>query len=420
MSSSGEGIKDYDLIVVGGGIVGLAVVAALAHTPVRVALVERRPFPQRPAADTRRVSALTAGSERILRGMGAAGALDPARAGPIRSMVIWDGDAPGALTLGAQEIGRERLGALVPNGEIAYALQESAGKAPNVDCYCPADWEELHGEGELAECRIAQSGASLRLRAPILAAADGSHSPVREAVAIGSAAWDYGQSAVVAEIRPQRPHHHRAYQRFLRGGPLALLPLPGGHCSMVWTLPRARAEGMRELSDAGFGQRLSRAFGPELGTLEAVGPRGSFPLGFQHARTYTRGRVVLVGDAAHTIHPLAGLGLNLGLRDSAALAEMVAEAHRTGEDPGSARVLGRYQRRRLPDNLLVAAYTDGLNRLFGEPGRFIKGPRGLGMNLLDRSGPLKGLLMRQGMGLMAGQGTLFRGEPLNGAGRPKD
>lgn len=420
MSSPGEGVRDYDLIVVGGGIVGLAAAAALAHTPVRVAVVERRPFPERPATDTRRVSALTAGSEQILRGMGASDALEPSRAGPIRSMVIWDGDAPGALTFGAQEIGRERLGALVPNGEIAYALLEAAGEAPNVDWYGPADWEDLHWEGGLAECRLARSGAGLRLRAPILAAADGSHSPVRQAVAIGTAAWDYGQSAVVAEIRPQRPHHHRAYQRFLRGGPLALLPLSGGRCSLVWTLPRARAEAMRELSDAAFGQRLGRAFGPELGALEVVGPRGTFPLGFRHARSYARGRVVLVGDAAHAIHPLAGLGLNLGLRDAAALAETVAEAHRAGEDPGSARVLGRYQRRRLPDNLLVAAYTDGLSRLFGQPPGLVKRPRALGMNLLDQSGPLKGLLMRQGIGLMSGQGPLFRGEPLNRAGGPKD
>jgi len=393
--------------------VGAAVAAALAPTPLRVAVVEARPREQQPASDGRRVSALTAGSVRILQGLGVWQAVRAADTEPIRAMTVWDGDRAGGVGFEAGEVGLEALGALAPNGAIAAALQAASAAAANVDWLCPARWSALEQGEERAVLRVADETGERTLAAPLLVAADGRDSAVRNRAGIETAGWDYRQSGLVAEIRPQRPHRGRAFQRFLRGGPLALLPLPQGRCSLVWSLPTARAEGLLDLDDAAFAARLQAAFGPELGTLETAGPRGAFPLRLQHARGYARGRVALAGDAAHAVHPLAGLGLNLGLRDAAVLAEVVADAHLAGEDWGGEAVLGRYQRRRMPDNLLVSAYTDGFHRLFGGDSEALGTLRGLGMNLVDRAGPLKRLLMRQGMGLVGeARGRLERGEPL--------
>ena len=405
---------NYDLIVVGGGMVGAAVAAALAPTPMRVAVVEARAPEGQPARDGRRVSALTAGSVRILEGLGVWETVAAGDTEPIRGMTVWDGDHPGGVGFQAGDVGMEALGALAPNGAIAAALQAATGDAANnVDWFCPARWTALEGGDEAVTISLTTEGGERTLHAPLTVAADGRDSAVRQEVGIETIGWDYGQSGLVAEIRPQRPHGGRAFQRFLRGGPLALLPLPEGRCSLVWSLPTARAEALLDLDDTAFARRLQEAFGPELGELAVAGPRGAFPLRLQHARGYARDRVVLAGDAAHAVHPLAGLGLNLGLRDAAALAETVAEAHLAGEDWGDPAVLGRYQRRRMPDNILVSAYTDGFHRLFGGDSEALGTLRSLGMNLVDRAGPLKHLLMRQGMGLAGpGRGRLERGEPL--------
>ncbi|MEF8794084.1 UbiH/UbiF/VisC/COQ6 family ubiquinone biosynthesis hydroxylase [Thiohalorhabdus sp.] len=413
MSGDRQQADDYDLIVVGGGMVGAAIAAALAPTPLWVAVVEARAPEAQPASDGRRVSALTAGSVRILKGLGVWQTVAAGDTEPIRAMTVWDGDQAGGVNFEAGEVGLEALGALAPNGTIAAALHGATREGAHVDWFCPARWTTLEPGDEAVTLNLTTEGSERTLRAPLAVAADGRDSAVRQEVGIATGGWDYGQSGLVAEIRPQRPHRGRAFQRFLRGGPLALLPLSEGRCSMVWSLPTSRAEGLLDLEDAAFGRRLQQAFGPDLGELTVAGPRAAFPLRLQHARAYARNRVALAGDAAHAVHPLAGLGLNLGLRDAAALAETVAEAHLAGEDWGETAVLGRYQRRRMPDNLLVSAYTDGFHRLFGGDSEALATLRSLGMNLVDRAGPLKHLLMRQGMGLAGlGRGRLERGEPL--------
>ncbi len=405
------GGHDYDVIVVGGGMVGAAVAAGLAPTPLRVAVVEARPPEAQPARDGRRVSALTAGTVRILQGLGAWEGIRK-EAEPIRGMVVWDGDRAGSIGFDAGEAGLDSLGAMAPNAAVAGALQAAARGNGTVDWLCPACWRDLACGPEKAALTVETDTGPRRLTASLVVGADGRESPLREAAGLSTVGWDYRQSAVVAEIRPERPHRGRAYQRFLRGGPVALLPLPGGRCSLVWSVPAARAEGLMALPEAAFAARLYRAFGPELGRLEVAGPRGAFPLRLQHARSYAAERLVLAGDAAHAVHPLAGLGLNLGLRDAAWLAQVLAEAHLGGEDPGAGSVLARYQRGRRPDNWLVSAYTDGFHRLFGGDSELLGRMRSLGLGLVDRSGPLKHLLMRQGMGLLGAGGRLGRGEPL--------
>ncbi|MFP4614450.1 MAG: UbiH/UbiF/VisC/COQ6 family ubiquinone biosynthesis hydroxylase [Thiohalorhabdus sp.] len=412
---SGGDPRPYDLIVIGGGMVGAALAAALAPTPLRVAVVEARPPEGQPSSDGRRVSALTAGSVRILRALGVWEQVNGGDTEAIRGMVVWDGDHAGTIAFSAEEVGLESLGAMAPNAAIAGALQAATAEAENVDWYCPAAWQALEREGDRAVLTLTMAGATRRLSAPLVVGADGRDSALRDEAGIPTVGWSYGQSAVVAEFHPERPHHGRAFQRFLRGGPVALLPLSGGRSSLVWSVPRARAEGLLDLDDDAFADRLQRAFGPDLGRLAVGGPRGAFPLRLEHARRYVDRRLALVGDAAHAVHPLAGLGLNLGLRDAAQLAEVLAEAHLAGEDLGGEAVLGRYQRARRPDNWLVSAYTDGFHRLFANDSRVLGDLRSLGLGLVDRAGPLKKLLMRQGMGVLGAPNRLTRGEPL-GAG----
>ncbi|MFA9459319.1 UbiH/UbiF/VisC/COQ6 family ubiquinone biosynthesis hydroxylase [Thiohalorhabdus methylotrophus] len=402
----------YDLIIVGGGMVGAALAAALAPTPMRIAVVEARSQADQPSSDGRRVSALTAGSLRILQGLGVQDRVVAADSEPIQGMVVWDGDRAGTITFSAEEAGLESLGAMAPNGAIAAALQAATVDSANVDWYCPAAWREMSREADRVVLTVEAGGERHQLRASLVVGADGRDSALRRHAGIPTVGWSYGQSAVVAEIHPQRPHRGRAFQRFLRGGPVALLPLSRGRSSLVWSVPQARAEGLLDLDEEAFAGRLQRAFGPELGKLAVGGPRAAFPLRLEHARRYMEDRMVLVGDAAHAVHPLAGLGLNLGLRDSAQLAQTLAEAHIAGEDPGSRAVLARYQRARRPDNWLVSAYTDGFHRLFANDSRMLSDLRSLGLGLVDRSGPLKRLLMRQGMGVLGAANRLARGKPL--------
>ncbi|HKL78023.1 MAG TPA: FAD-dependent monooxygenase [Gammaproteobacteria bacterium] len=404
-----DGGAEYDVIILGGGMVGAAVAAALAATPLRVAVVEARPQAEQPASDSRRVSALTAGTVNILQSLGVWAAVAEADTQPITGMTVWDGERAGTISFGAAETGLDSLGAMAHNATVAQALQAATTGVANVDWYCPARWNALERDVDRARLNVTTDEGRFALSAALVVGADGRDSALRDTVAIPTVGWSYGQSAVVAAIRPQRPHRGRAYQRFLRGGPLALLPLPQGLSSLVWSVPSPRAEGLLDLDDAAFADRLYRAFGPELGTLEVAGPRGAFPLRLEHARRYADQRVVLVGDAAHAIHPLAGLGLNLGLRDAAELGETLAAAHLAGEDLGGGEVLGRYQRARRVDNWMVSAYTDGFHRLFANDSQVLGTVRSLGLNLVDRAVPVKRLLMRQGMGLLGRTGRLGRG-----------
>ena len=259
-----------------------------------------------------------------------------------------------------------------------------------------------------------QDGTALGAR--LLVAADGAHSSIRERAGIATHGWDYGQSSIVTTVRHERDHHGRAEEHFLPAGPFAILPLKqdatGHRSSIVWTEQADEAERIVALDDAGFHAELEKRFGLHLGEIEAVGPRRAFPLGLSVARAFVADRVALIGDAAHVIHPIAGQGLNMGLKDVAALAETIVDAARLGLDPGSPVTLDRYQRWRRFDTMAMGVATDGLNRLFSNRSDALRVVRDVGLGLVDRLPALKQLFIREAAGLVGEVPKLLKGEAL--------
>ncbi|HXH01740.1 MAG TPA: UbiH/UbiF/VisC/COQ6 family ubiquinone biosynthesis hydroxylase [Candidatus Competibacteraceae bacterium] len=391
--------EPYDVVIAGGGMVGTALACALGGSPLRVALLESappRPLPAGTEPDLR-VSAISRASQRILA---AVGAWDPiaasARLAPYRHMRVWDAAGPGRIQFDAAELGEPELGWIIENRVLQYALWETAAGHDNLSLFCPA---ELHllGEREAGQYLHLQLHDGRGLRTRLLVGADGAQSRVRRLTGIASAGWEYEQAGLVATVSTEKPHQDTAWQRFLPTGPLAFLPLFDGQCSIVWSTPHSAQ--LLALDERSFALTLSEAFDWTLGAITRVGPRTAFPLRLQHAQQYVRPRVALVGDAAHVVHPLAGQGVNLGLLDAAALAEVLLEASAAGRDPGELALLRRYERWRKGHNLLTLGVMDGFKRLFGSTLGPVKLLRNLGLNLTDAIAPVKHLLARHAMGL---------------------
>jgi 2-octaprenylphenol hydroxylase len=328
-----------------------------------------------------RVVALSRASERVLRAAGVWQALRAVSGvlSPYQRMHVWPGtDAPrgaGSLTFDAAELGQPDLGHIVANVRVQRAALDAFRAAGGEVCAAPLRSLAFGADG------VTLTTDEGERRASLVIGADGGRSLVREAAGLGVAAQDYGQSGVVAVVRSESSHERTAWQRFLGHGTLALLPLADGACSVVWSVPKSRAEALLALPVATFESELTTASDGVLGALRLEGPRAAFPLRRITATTYVRERCALVGDAAHIVHPLAGQGLNLGLMDAAALAEALQDAVTDGEDPGAARVLRRYERRRKGSNATMSTALDLINRFlaFGEDpaGRLVQ--RGLGV-----------------------------------------
>ena len=384
----------HDVIVAGGGVVGAATALALQRAGFSVALIERGAPPAAfdAARYDARVYALAAGSQQFLAQLGAWPAIEAARVSPYTRMEVWDRIAARALTFDAAELAVRELGWIVEDALLRAALWPLLSQ---VTRYAPAQIASASFDASGARVTLAD-GATLT--AALLVGAEGADSPLREQAGIEPRGWNYGQRAIVAHIRTEAPHAGAAYQRFLPDGPLALLPLADGRCSIVWSTAEFQAQGLLALDDVEFCEQVAGAIDHRLGAVLETTKRVAFPLKLMHASEYVRPGLALVGDSAHVIHPLAGQGLNLGLADAQALCETLVAARNDKKPLGNLRVLQRYERRRKGANLEALALTDGLQRLFGAPLPGLDGLREFGLRLVDRAGPLKRSLALRAMG----------------------
>ena len=400
---------ETDVLVIGGGMVGLTMAATLVGAGLTVAVVDRKaPARARDAAFDGRTSAIAYGSQRALVATGLWPRL-AAAAEPILDIRVSDLDSLLFLHYDHRELGSAPLGYIVENRHIRAALHAHLAGLAGARLVAPTRVTTLEREGAYAYATLADGR---RLMARLAIAADGRCSPIRRAAGIPVTAWSYPQTSIVCTVAHGRPHNGVAHERFLPAGPFAVLPMTGRRSSIVWTERATLAPVMMALDDNAFEAELGRRIGPSLGRVRVIGGRWAFPLALLHADRYAAPRLALVGDAAHAIHPIAGQGLNLGLRDVAALAEAVVDAHRLGLDIGGTQVLARYEHWRRPDNVMLAAATDGLNRLFSTAFPPVKLARDLGLGAVNRMPGLRRLLMRHAMGIVGHLPRLVRGEPL--------
>ena len=419
--------QPIDVLIGGAGFSGLALAIALRRglgSSFSVAVAD--PALARAGGDPR-ASAIVAAARRLFETIGV---WQQVEAQPILDMVVTDSrldDAvrPTFLTFDGEVDAGEPFAHMVENKSLIAALIERARaegvvlRAAPVAELSPERSPPPPPEGRSADSRRGPSnrigvqlsdGAALAAR--LLVAADGANSTIRERAGIARHGWSYGQSAIVTTVAHERDHHGRAEEHFLPAGPFAILPLTGRRSSIVWTEETREAQRIVALPDEGFHAELERRFGLHLGDLTVVGPRRALPLGISVARAFIADRLALVGDAAHVIHPVAGQGLNMGLKDVAALAEVVVDAVRLGLDPGSLAVLERYQRWRRFDTMAMGIATDGLNRLFSNRSDLLRFARDVGLGLVDRLPALKQFFIREAAGLTGEVPKLLRGEAL--------
>ena len=401
---------DVELLIAGGGLVGLLLGIACAGAGLEVAIIDPQdPEAMRADAYDARSSAIAYGSRRALDGMGLWPAIE-ADAEPILEIRVADDNSPLFLHYDYRELGSGApLGYIVENRVLRRAVIDQVRALPNLSFRAG---HKVAAAETSAFAAVAVLAAGERVRARLIAAADGQNSLLRRAAGIGALEWRYPQTSITTTVRHERPHGGVAVEHFLPAGPFAILPMTGNRSSVVWTERAEFAARLAALPDADFAAELAARFGDFLGAVEPVGPRSVYPLGLMLAERYTARRLALVGEAAHLIHPIAGQGLNLGIRDVAALAELVIDARRLGLDIGEDTLLARYERWRRSDALQLATVTDGLNRLFSNAIAPVRLARDVGLAIVNQLPPLKRFLMRDAMGLTGDLPRLFRGEPL--------
>lgn len=388
---------DFDLVVAGGGMVGAAFALACADKGLRIGLIETRE-PARawpPGQIDLRVSALSRASQRILTRLGAWARIQALGASPYARMQVWDAATGSGIGFDAADIGESDLGHIVENRVIQLALWERLETSDAVHILCPASISGIERSDGANRLLLADGRT---LSTTLLVAADGRDSLVRELAGIPTQGHDYDQRAIVANIRCEQPHQETAWQRFLPTGPVALLPLLDGRCSLVWSATDARADALMALDDQAFSAELTEALESRLGRLEVDGPRAAVRLRIQHAEHYVEPGLALIGDAAHAVHPLAGQGVNLGLLDAAELAAALQRALERRRSIATVSTLRRYERARRGDNALMLAAMDAFKRLFSNTSAPLAAARGLGLAAADRLPPLKRLFIDHALG----------------------
>jgi 2-octaprenyl-6-methoxyphenol hydroxylase len=403
----------YDIAIVGGGMVGASLAVALGPLGMRIALIEAVPHDAatQPSFDER-TTALSNGSRRILETLGVWREVDPS-ATPIRKIHVSEKGRFGFARIDAAEQGLNAMGFVVPNRALGRALWTQLQASSNVRIFCPAQVGEISPGANAVALQVAEAGTVTSVDAKLIVAADGAQSAVRSAFAVDAAVRDYGQTAVITTVLPQRFHDNVAYERFTPSGPLALLPLDGGRCTLVLTLDAASAATAMSWSDQQFLAEVQQRFGFRLGRMLKVGRRVSYPLSLTRATRTSSGRCVIIGNAAQSLHPVAGMGFNLGLRDVASLAELIADtAGQEGHDPGSPALLAAYDAWRTADRGGVIAFTDGLIRMFASPLGSVRRLRNLGLLAFDLLPPAKAALSRLSTGATGRVPKLARGVTL--------
>ena len=425
-----ERMSSYDVIIVGGGMVGAALACALGDLGFRVAVAEAREPPAEWSAEAvdARTSALTRASENILRNLGVWDRMVAMRVSAYREMHVWDEAGFGEIHFDSAEIGEPDLGHIVENRVIQRVLWDRLGEMAGVQRICPARVAGLDLAGErpvltleraeddrgreptptdadveavARDSRTSLGAASTArpIAADLIVAADGAQSALRAMAGLGTRGWAYDQHAVVAIVRPERYHADTAWQHFLPTGPVALLPIGDGRCSLVWSTSPEHAAALVRMPDEEFCRAVTGATQARLGGILDAGPRALFPLRLQHAENYVEPGLALVGDAAHAIHPLAGQGVNLGFLDAATLADVLAHARLRGRPLGAMATLRRYERARKGANLAMMGAMDLFKRLFSNDNAALSVARNLGLRAADIATPVKHAIMRRALGV---------------------
>ncbi|WP_374467093.1 UbiH/UbiF/VisC/COQ6 family ubiquinone biosynthesis hydroxylase [Ferrovibrio sp.] len=407
----------YDVAVIGGGLAGLTQAIALARHGLSVAVIDREdPARALAAGFDGRVSAIALASQRMLAGIGLWAHVSEAQ--PMWDIRVSDGDSLLFVHYDHRDLGDQPFGYMVENRVMRQAQQGAIAALPGLDLMAPMTAARIDygAAGSGAPARLVLADGR-QIEARLVIGADGRQSAIRQQAGIRTLNWSYNQTGIVCTVGHELPHDGVAQERFLPAGPFAILPMTdavdGTHrSSLVWTEPTQRAAAIMALNDADFAAEMRQRFGDGYGETRILGPRWSYPLTFLLAQRYTDHRLALIGDAAHGIHPIAGQGLNLGLRDIAALTEALVDAKRLGLDIGRVDVLERYERWRRFDNVALSAVTDGLTRLFSNDIAPIRIARDLGLGVVERIPPLKKLFMRHAMGDVGQLPRLLRGEKL--------
>jgi 2-octaprenyl-6-methoxyphenol hydroxylase len=403
--------KEFDVIIVGGGMVGASLAVALASLPLRIAVIEmfdpRKVGVPQPSYDDRS-TAIANGSKQILETIGVWE--DMARdATAISDIHISDRGHFGMSRIKALEEKVPALGYVVPNRAIGRSLWAALESRSNIQMFCPARLESLVNDGDTVQVVVRdEDGDIVNLQGRLVAAADGAQSVVRKILGIDATVWDYGQTAIISNVTTEKPHRNIAYERFTDNGPMAVLPMTEGRSALVWTVPSEQVEGILKMDDSQILDRLQELFGYRLGHWQKIGSRASYPLSMTKSKEQTRHRVAIIGNAAHGLHPIAGQGFNLSLRDVAGLADVIAGA----DDPGDQQVLEKYRQWRAGDQARVMGFTDALVRVFGNPLSSVAAVRNLGLVMFDLLPGGKSLLARHTMGKGGDLPRLARGVPL--------
>ncbi len=390
----------YDIIIVGAGMVGASFACALADSTLKIAIIDayQSDFNWQEGSHDIRVSALTHASQHIFEDLGVWSSMQTDGIAAYHKMHVWDATGQGQIHFDSVDVGQANLGHIVENRVIQKALQTKLSDFDNIDRLIPVQLQSLQVNDEGVEV-MTQEGQVLS--AKLIIGADGAHSWVRKQADIALHTWAYHQVAVVCTVKTSESHQDTCWQQFMPEGPLAFLPLFDGQSSIVWSTTEEKSQALLNMDKLAFNQELQMIFGSTLGRIELSSERAAFPLRLRHAKHYVQDHLALIGDAAHTVHPLAGQGVNLGLLDAVVLAEEILKAHNKHRAIGSLSTLRPYERRRKGDNMAMLAAMDGFKHLFSNNIAPLKLLRNLALNSVDQIKPLKNMMIKRAMGLSA-------------------